>query len=156
MPNLNRVMLIGHLGADPETRTLPGGGMVANIRLATSEKWKDKGSGEEKERTEWHSITVFGRLAEICAEYLRKGAAAYFEGQLRTEKWTDKQRVERYSTKIYANSMQMLGGKREGGSSEPKLARQPSGSTPLPRQPSGEPADAGGSGSQDFDDEIPF
>ena len=107
---VNKVILIGNLGADPETRSMPSGMTVANIRIATSESWKDKQSGEQKERTEWHHVAVFGRLGEIAGEYLRKGSQVYIEGSLRTNKYTDKDGIERYSTDIVANEMQMLGG----------------------------------------------
>src|SRR5262249_10110929 len=117
---INKVMLIGHLGADPETRYMPSGGAVTNIRLATTESWKDKQSGEQQERTEWHRIAIFGRLAEIAAEYLRKGSQVYIEGRLRTRKWQDNQGNERYTTEIVANEMQMLGGR--SGMGEPPAA----------------------------------
>ena len=112
---INKVILVGNLGADPETRYMPSGGAVTNLRLATSESWKDKQSGEQQERTEWHRVAIFGRLAEIAAEYLRKGSQVYTEGRLRTRKWQDNQGNERYSTEIVANEMQMLGGPGGGG-----------------------------------------
>src|SRR5262252_6263624 len=112
---INKVILIGNLGADPETRAMPSGGTVANLRVATSESWRDKQSGEQQERTEWHRVALFGRLAEIAAEYLRKGSQVYIEGSLRTRKWQDKQGNERYSTEIVGNDMQMLGGRGGGG-----------------------------------------
>src|SRR5215467_8594833 len=112
---VNKVILIGHLGADPETRAMPSGSTVANLRLATTENWKDRQSGEQQERTEWHRVVLFGRLGEIAAEYLRKGSQVYIEGSLRTRKWTDKQGNERYSTEIVGNDMQMLGGRGGGG-----------------------------------------
>src|ERR1035441_8007162 len=111
---INKVILIGHLGADPETRAMPSGMTVANLRLATTESWKDKQSGEQQERTEWHNVALFGRLGEIAAEYLRKGSQVYIEGRLRTRKWQDKEGRDRYTTEIVANEMQMLGG-RGGG-----------------------------------------
>ena len=107
---VNKVILIGHLGADPETRAMPSGSSVANLRIATTESWRDKQSGEQQERTEWHRVALFGRLAEIASEYLRKGSQVYIEGSLRTRKWQDKQGNERYSTEIVGNEMQMLGG----------------------------------------------
>ena len=112
---INKVILIGHLGADPETRAMPSGMTVANMRLATTESWKDKQSGEQQERTEWHNVALFGRLGEIAAEYLRKGSQVYIEGRLRTRKWQDKEGRDRYTTEIVANDMQMLGGR--GGAS---------------------------------------
>lgn len=132
MRGVNKVTIIGHLGADPETRYMPSGAAVANISVATTEKWKDKESGEEKEQTEWHRICFFGRLAEIASEYLRKGSPVYVEGKLQTRKWTDKDGVDRWSTQIVAREMQMLGQKREGSERPP---------TP--------PVEA-------FDDDIPF
>src|SRR5579872_7021983 len=112
---INKVILIGHLGADPETRAMPSGMTVANLRLATTESWKDKQSGENQERTEWHNVALFGRLGEIAAEYLRKGSQVFIEGKLRTRKWQDKQGNDRYTTEIIADNMQMLG--RTGGGS---------------------------------------
>ncbi|GMU70149.1 MAG: single-stranded DNA-binding protein [Steroidobacteraceae bacterium] len=112
---INKVILIGNLGQDPETRAMPSGSSVTNIRVATSESWKDKQSGEMKERTEWHSVAMFGRLAEIAGEYLKKGSQVYIEGALRTRKWQDKQGNDRYTTEIIANEMQMLGGRGGGG-----------------------------------------
>src|SRR5579862_1021807 len=111
---INKVILIGNLGADPETRAMPSGSSVANLRVATSESWRDKQTGEQQERTEWHRVALFGRLAEVASEYLRKGSQVYIEGSLRTRKWQDKQGNERYSTEIVGNEMQMLGG-RGGG-----------------------------------------
>ena len=112
---INKVILVGNLGADPETRAMPSGTTVANLRIATSESWRDKQSGEQQERTEWHRVVLFGRLGEVAAEYLKKGSQVYIEGSLRTRKWQDKQGVERYSTEIVGNDMQMLGGRGGGG-----------------------------------------
>src|SRR5437868_62720 len=112
---VNKVILIGNLGADPETRAMPSGSTVANLRIATSESWRDKTSGEQQERTEWHRVALFGRLAEIASEYLRKGSQVYIEGSLRTRKWQDKQGQERYTTEIVGNELQMLGGRGGGG-----------------------------------------
>jgi len=111
---VNKVILVGNLGADPETRYTQGGGAITSIRIATSESWNDKQTGEKQERTEWHRIKFFGKLAEIAGEYLRKGSQVYVEGSLRTDKYTDKDGIERFSTDIIANEMQMLGG-RPGG-----------------------------------------
>jgi single-strand DNA-binding protein len=144
--SVNKVILIGHLGADPETRVMPSGLTVANMRLATSENWKDKQSGETQERTEWHSVALFGRLGEIAAEYLRKGSQVYIEGRLRTRKWQDKEGRDRYTTEIIANDMQMLGG-RGGGA----YAESAGGATSTTRE-SAAPAVA----QEDFDDDIPF
>jgi single-strand DNA-binding protein len=110
---VNLVVLVGHLGQDPETRNLNNGGSVTTISVATSESWRDKQTGENQERTEWHRVKFFGRLAEIAGEYLRKGKQVYIEGSIRTDKYTDKEGVERYATDIIANEMQMLGGGRE-------------------------------------------
>ena len=113
---INKVILVGNLGADPETRYTASGAAITSIRIATSESWKDKQTGEQQERTEWHSITFFGRLAEIAGEYLRKGSQVYVEGRLQTDKWQDKDGNDRYTTKIIANEMQMMGGRGgEGG-----------------------------------------
>ena len=149
---INKVILIGNLGADPETRSMPSGGVVTNIRLATSESWKDKQSGEQKERTEWHNVVFFNRLGEIAAEYLRKGSQCYIEGSLRTRKWQDKEGKDRYTTEIIADEMQMLGGRGGGGGegrSSGSYENARSGSAP---QPSAAPA----GGADDFDDDIPF
>jgi len=114
---VNKVILVGNLGADPEVRYSASGMAICSIRVATSEQWKDKQTGENQERTEWHRVKAFGRLAEIMGEYLRKGRQVYIEGSLRTEKYTDKEGIERYSTDIVASEMQMLGGPGEGGGS---------------------------------------
>jgi single-strand DNA-binding protein len=149
---INKVILIGHLGQDPETRYMPSGGAVTNLRLATSEQWKDKTSGDMQERTEWHSVAMFGRLAEIAAEYLRKGSQVYIEGRLRTRKWQDKDGNDRWTTEIVANEMQMLGG-RPGSGAPAKSMGMDDG--PPRQEPSGGPG-PGGSGGGDFDDDIPF
>lgn len=143
---INKVILIGNLGQDPETRYMPSGGAVTNLRVATNESWKDKQTGEQKDRTEWHNVAMFNRLAEIAAEYLRKGSQVYIEGKLRTRKWQDRDGNDRYTTEIIADEMQMLGGRGGGGSSFGDSGpRQSSGGD---RQ-SPPPAD-------DFDDDIPF
>lgn len=151
---INKVILIGHLGADPETRAMPSGMSVANLRLATTESWKDKTSGEQQERTEWHNVALFGRLGEIAAEYLRKGSQVYIEGRLRTRKWQDKEGRDRYTTEIVGNEMQMLGGRggAGGGSRDGGGAMADSG----PRGDAPENAAAGAGASQEFDDDIPF
>ena len=151
---INKVILIGHLGADPETRAMPSGMTVANMRLATTESWKDKQSGEQQERTEWHNVALFGRLGEIAAEYLRKGSQVYIEGRLRTRKWQDKEGRDRYTTEIVANEMQMLGGRGGGGGSAGAGA---GASDPGPRAEHAEAAASGaGASRDDFDDDIPF
>lgn len=134
MASLNKVQLIGNLGADPEAHYQQSGAAIANIRIATTEKWKDKESGEKREKTEWHSITFFGRLAEVVIEYLRKGSPIYVEGRLQTDKWQDKEGNDRYTTKIIANQMQMLGTRREDGQ-QPRKAQEEA-ATPGPASPS--------------------
>ncbi len=115
MASVNKVILVGNLGADPEVRYLPSGDAVANLRLATTDRYKDKASGEMKESTEWHRVSFFGRLAEVANEYLKKGSSVYVEGRIRTRKWTDQSGVEKYSTEIVGEQMQMLGGRSAGG-----------------------------------------
>lgn len=128
MSNLNKVQLIGRLGRDPEARTFPSGDMVCNVTIATSEKWKDKNSGEQREDTQWHSVVFNGRLAEIASQYLQKGALVYVEGKLKTRKYTDQQGVEKYVTEIRADQMQMLGNRGDGG------GQQQGGGAPQQRQ----------------------
>jgi single-strand DNA-binding protein len=160
---VNKVILIGNLGADPETRAMPSGSTVANLRIATSESWRDKQTGEQQERTEWHRVALFGRLAEIASEYLRKGSQVYIEGSLRTRKWQDKQGNERYSTEIVGNELQMLGG-RGGGAS---AGAGPAGGGAAGGMVSGSGGGGGGGapypdqapsggGGEDFDDDIPL
>jgi single-strand DNA-binding protein len=144
---VNKVIIVGNLGNDPETKYMPSGSAVTNLSVATNESWKDKATGEQKDRTEWHKVAMFGRLAEISAEYLRKGSQVYIEGKLRTRKWQDKQGNDRYSTEIVADEMQMLGGRTGGGA--PAMGGPPQSSPP----PQGSPGPAGGG---DFDDDIPF
>ena len=153
---VNKVILVGNLGADPETRSMPSGMTVTNIRIATSESWKDKASGAQQERTEWHSIALFGRLGEIAAEYLRKGSQVFVEGKLRTRKWQDKQGNDRYTTEIIADNMQMLGARGGGGGmSGGGMTAERGGSSAPPREDYDQsPAPAGG--KEDFDDDIPF
>ncbi len=151
---INKVILIGNLGADPETRSMPSGMTVANLRIATSESWKDKQSGEQKERTEWHQVALFGRLGEIAGEYLRKGSQVYIEGSLRTRKWQDKEGRDRYTTEIIANDMQMIGGRGGGGGGGGGGGSGATGSYETrERAPAAEPA---GVGAEAFDDDIPF
>ncbi|TSP11468.1 single-stranded DNA-binding protein [Cupriavidus campinensis] len=119
MASVNRVILIGNLGADPETRYLPSGDAVTNIRLATTDRYKDKQSGDMKELTEWHRLSFFGKLAEIAGQYLRKGSAIYVEGRIRTRKWQDQSGQDKYSTEIVVDQLQMLGGKQEGQQQAP-------------------------------------
>ena len=152
---INKVILVGNLGADPDTRYMPSGKAVTNIRVATSESWKDRQTGDMQERTEWHSIVMYDKLGEIAAEYLRKGSQVYIEGKLRTRKWQDKEGKDRYTTEIIADQMQMLGGRGGGGgaSSEPREPRSPSRQAPAEDRSAGAPDEAG---SGEFDDDIPF
>jgi single-strand DNA-binding protein len=151
---VNKVILIGNLGQDPETRTTPGGTTVTNIRIATSESWRDKTSGEMKEQTEWHGIVLWSRLGEIAAEYLKKGSQVYIEGRLQTRKWQDKQGNDRYTTEIVASEMQMLGGRGGGGGAvqETRDSRDTGSKGGFAPPAAGERAGAGA----DFDDDIPF
>ncbi|HEY1874133.1 MAG TPA: single-stranded DNA-binding protein [Steroidobacteraceae bacterium] len=162
---INKVILIGNLGADPETRAMPSGTTVANLRVATSESWRDKQTGEQQERTEWHRVALFGRLAEIAGEYLRKGSQVYIEGSLRTRKWQDKQGNERYSTEIVGNDLQMLGGRGGAGASagagagagaSGSPAGASAGSASAPSYAEESAGGGGGSRSEEFDDDIPF
>jgi single-strand DNA-binding protein len=151
---INKVILVGNLGQDPETRYMPSGGAVTNFTLATNESWKDKQTGEQKERTEWHRVAMFNRLAEIAAEYLRKGSQVYVEGKLRTRKWQDKDGNDRYTTEVIADEMQMLGGRGtgyEGGGSGGSSGSSGGGS---PR--SGQAGPQNPPPIDDFDDDIPF
>ncbi|MDJ0750097.1 MAG: single-stranded DNA-binding protein [Woeseiaceae bacterium] len=143
---INKVILVGNLGGDPETRYMPSGSAVTNFTVATNESWKDKQTGEQKERTEWHRVVMFDRLAEIAAEYLRKGSQVYIEGKLQTRKWQGQDGQDRYTTEIRANEMQMLGGRGGGGGGSFGGGGQKSGGGNAPPQP----------GPDDFDDDIPF
>jgi single-strand DNA-binding protein len=151
---INKVILIGNLGADPETRAMPSGTTVANLRVATSESWRDKQTGEQQERTEWHRVAFFGRLAEVAGEYLRKGSQVYIEGSLRTRKWQDKQGNERYSTEIIGNDLQMLGGRAGAGGAGAAPVSAGAGSASPPAY--AEESTGSGSRSEEFDDDIPF
>jgi len=155
MASVNKVIVVGNLGADPETRYLPSGEAVTNIRVATTDRWKDKASGEMKEATEWHRIAFFGRLAEIAGEYLKKGSQVYVEGSLRTRKWQDKDGHDRYSTEIRGDVMQMLGSR--AGSGEPRAA--PAGgdaSEPRSEAPARPAAKKPAGKFDDMADDIPF
>ncbi|MBL8398210.1 MAG: single-stranded DNA-binding protein [Candidatus Accumulibacter sp.] len=158
MASVNKVILVGNLGADPETRYLPNGDAVCNIRMATTERFRDKASGEFKENTEWHRVVFFGKLAETAGQYLKKGRQVYVEGRIRTNKWQDKEGNERYTTEIVASEMKMLGS-REGmggpaenqsdyGGSMPSSAGTPSGNRPAPAKKKPD--------FEDMDDDIPF
>jgi single-strand DNA-binding protein len=177
MASVNKVIIVGHLGRDPEMRIFPSGDQVANVTIATTDKWKDKQSGEMREAVEWHRVVFNGRLAEIAGQYLRKGSQVYVEGSLRTRKWTDQSGIEKYSTEIRADQMQMLG-KREGqqgggyddddhggGDHQGGYDQAPRRPAPAPRAaaPSARPARApmapaprAASGFDDMDDDIPF
>ena len=144
---VNKAIILGSLGQDPDIRYTAGGAAVANISIATNEQWKDKQSGEMQERTEWHRVVFFGRLAEIVGEYLRKGSQVYVEGRIQTRKWQDKEGKDRYTTEIVANEMQMLGSKSGGTTASFDQSQQPQQSAPA--------APAKGS-NDDFDDDIPF
>ncbi len=150
MAAVNKVIIVGNLGADPETRYLPSGEAVTNIRVATTDRWKDKTSGEMKEATEWHRIAFFGRLATVAGEYLKKGSQVYVEGSLRTRKWQDKDGQDRYSTEIRGDVMQMLG-RREGGG-EPREHAMESKAT----EPKGAPPKKPAGKFDDMEDDIPF
>jgi single-strand DNA-binding protein len=176
MASVNKVILVGNLGADPETRYLPSGDAVANIRLATTDRFKDKTSGEMKELTEWHRVSFFGRLAEIVNEYLKKGSSVYIEGRIRTRKYTDQAGVEKYATEIVAEQMQMLGGRSGagGGGGDEGYSRAPAerssggGGASRGGAAAGRPAGGGnaggasrpsapaGGGFDEMDDDIPF
>jgi single-strand DNA-binding protein len=153
---VNKVILVGNLGADPETRSTPGGTTVTNIRIATSESWKDKTSGASQERTEWHRVALFGRLGEIAAEYLRKGSQVFIEGKLRTNQYKDKQGNERYSTEIIADNMQMLGGRGGGGGAGGGMSADRGASAGAPPRDDYDQSPAPAGGKEDFDDDIPF
>lgn len=159
MASVNKVILVGNLGRDPEMRYMPSGDAVANFSVATTDTWKDK-NGQKQERTEWHRISMFGKLAEIAGEYLKKGSSVYVEGRLQTREWTDKEGVARKTTEIVADRMQMLGGR--SGSNTYEVMEDDAGASE-PRQSAAKPAAAGaakpadgGSNFDDFEDDIPF
>ena len=169
MASVNKVILVGNLGRDPEIRYAPSGDAICNISIATTDTWKDKQSGEKREATEWHRVVFFGRLAEIAGQYLKKGRAVYVEGRLQTRKWQDQNGQDRYTTEIRANEMQMLGGRGEGGGDAPMgdddYGNQERGgggrsapqSKPQQAKPAGgAPAAPAGGSFGDFDDDIPF
>lgn len=161
MASVNKVIIVGNLGRDPETRYMPSGDAMTNITVATTESWKDKATGEKKELTEWHRVSFFGKLAEIAGQYLKKGSQVYVEGSLRTRKWTDKDGIEKYTTEIRADNMVMLGGRQGGGSagmddggysSVPVQPQRQSTPQSRPQAPASRPA----SNFSDMDDDIPF
>ena len=160
MASVNKVILVGNLGRDPEMRYMPSGDAIANFSVATTDSWKDK-NGQKQERTEWHRISMFGKLAEIAGEYLKKGSSVYVEGRLQTREWTDKEGVARKTTEIVADRMQMLGGRSTGGNTY-EVMEDDAGATE-PRQAAAKPAASaaakpagGGSNFDDFEDDIPF
>ena len=157
MSGVNKVILVGHLGKDPETKAMPSGGAVTNITLATSESWKDNASGEKKEKTEWHRVVFFNKLAEVAAQYLKKGAQVYVEGKITTRKWQNKEGVDQYTTEIVANEMQMLGGKPGSGAGGGDYSQSSSASSSTSRS-SGQSAPQSQPAGMDvpFDDDIPF
>ena len=153
---INKVILVGNLGQDPQSRAMPSGKAVVNLRIATTDQWRDKQTGENRENTEWHNVVMFDRLAEIAAEYLRKGSQVYVEGRLRTRKWTDKEGQDRYTTEVIANDMQMLGSRGGGGGGGGGSGGGSGGGNYAREAPR-----SGGSGGaddskDDFDDDIPF
>ena len=167
MASVNKVILVGNLGRDPETRYNAEGGAITNVSVATTDQWKDKASGEKQERTEWHRVVFFNRLAEIAGEYLKKGSQVYIEGALRTRKWTDKEGAEKYTTEIVADKMQMLGSRSgmggggmdsEGGSGGggARMAREPMGGGGGGGAAKPAAAKKGGGSFDDMDDDIPF
>ena len=157
MASVNKVILVGNLGRDPETRYSPDGAAITNVSVATTSQWKDKNTGEKREETEWHRVAFFGRLAEIAGEYLKKGSQVYIEGRLRTRKWQDKDGQDRYTTEIVADVMQMLGSRQGAGAlpdDEPRASRA-AAPRPATAKAAKEPA-GGGGGVADMDDDIPF
>ncbi len=150
---INKVILIGNLGADPEVRYMANGSAVANLRIATSESWRDKQSGEQQERTEWHRVVLYGKLGEIAGEYLKKGSKVYIEGRLQTRKWQGQDGQDRYTTEIVANDMQMLDSRGAGTGSFPDEGQGRSGGPSRQQQA---PSSGGPGGFDDFDDDIPF
>ncbi|WP_395699457.1 single-stranded DNA-binding protein [Aquabacterium sp.] len=167
MASVNKVILIGNLGRDPEVRYTPNGSAVCNVSLATTRNWKSKDSGERQEETEWHRVVFFDRLAEIAGEYLKKGRSVYVEGRLKTRKWTDKDGVEKYTTEIFADQMQLLGGREGMGGGEDRGGYEGGDDAPAPRRsapptraaapaPAPRPAPKSSTGFDDMDDDIPF
>ncbi|EGQ9054631.1 TPA: single-stranded DNA-binding protein [Vibrio parahaemolyticus] len=170
---INKVILVGNLGNDPEIRYMPNGGAVANITIATSESWRDKATGEQREKTEWHRVVLFGKLAEVAGEYLRKGSQVYVEGQLQTRKWQDQSGQDRYSTEVVVQGfngvMQMLGGRAQGGApamggqqqqqggwGQPQQPAQQQYNAPQQQQAPQQPQQQYNEPPMDFDDDIPF
>ena len=158
MASVNKVIIVGNLGRDPETRYMPDGGAITNISVATTDKWKDK-NGEMQEKTEWHRVAFFGKLAEIAGEYLKKGSQVYVEGRLQTRKWQDKDGADKYTTEIVANQMQMLGSRQGmggGRGAEAPESAEGGGSSGGGSRPTSKPAAKSGGKFDDFEDDIPF
>ena len=153
MASVNKVIIVGNLGKDPETRYMPNGDAATNITVATTDSWKDKATGEKREATEWHRISFFGKLAEIAGQYLKKGSQVYVEGSLRTRKWQDKDGQDRYTTEIRADAMQMLGGKQDGEQRQERPAPAQRQAPPARKAPA---STSYGSGFDDMDDDLPF
>jgi len=160
MASVNKVILVGNLGRDPEVRYSPDGSAIANFSVATTDTWKDKATGEKKEATEWHRIVFFGKTAEIVSQYLRKGSAVYVEGSLRTRKWTDKEGVEKYTTEVVGDRMQMLGGRGQGagqGGGDEEFDQRPAPQAQARPAGAGAPRPAAPAAAMDsFEDDIPF
>lgn len=167
MASVNKVIVLGNLGRDPEVRYTPSGAAVCNLRIATTRNWKNKDSGEKMEETEWHSVVLYDRQAEIAGEYLKKGRPVYIEGRLKTRKWQDKEGVDRYTTEIVADSMQLLGGREGmgggaggedegGGQSERSAPQRPAPASRPPAQAAAKPAPKSATGFDNMDDDIPF
>jgi single-strand DNA-binding protein len=178
MASINKVIIIGNLGRDPEVRYTPSGAAVCNLRIATTRNWKNRDSGERQEETEWHSVVLYDRQAEVAGEYLKKGRPVYIEGRLKTRKWQDKEGQDRYTTEIVADTMQLLGGREDGGGggggrsygeddgggaggggggySRPPAAARPAAAPRAPAAPSPRPAPKSSTGFDDMDDDIPF
>ncbi len=157
MASINKVIIVGNLGRDPETRYMPSGDAMTNIAVATTDKWKDKASGEQKEATEWHRVAMFGKLAEIAGQYLKKGSQVYIEGKLRTRKWQDKDGVEKYTTEIIADTMQMLGSRQGmGGGASMDDGYGQSAPAARPSAGAARPAAKPAPNFSDMDDDIPY
>ena len=153
---INKVILVGNLGQDPQSRAMPSGKAVVNLRIATTDQWRDKQTGENRENTEWHNVVMFDRLAEIAAEYLRKGSQVYVEGRLRTRKWTDKEGQDRYTTEVIANDMQMLGSRGGAGGGGGGGGGGSGGGNYEREAPRGGGSGGADDSKDDFDDDIPF
>ena len=156
MASVNKVIIVGNLGKDPEVRHMPSGSAICNITVATSRQWKDKTSGDKQEETEWHRIVFFDRMAEIAGEFLKKGRPVYVEGRLRTRKWTDKDGVDKYTTEIVATDMQLLGSREGMGGGDDGYSRPAARPAGAASTPSAKPAAKQGTGFDDMDDDIPF